>query len=211
MPPRRGQGCGPLRGAACHPSDGSSEVGLSVGCAHTRAMARRRSAARRPRRLKPPTSANPMPAHGNATLTSATSYAPAPGSPSGRCTLHHQHGALGAAVTFTRAPAGASGPSACHSESPTRTLPRPFWIACSTTSERPMYCWPRSLRSGRSLWSRVRAHVAAHPEYGQHRDHAEGDDLARPGHAGGQRQEADDDGGQRRTTGSARPAPSSPG
>ena len=134
--------CRPLRGAACHPSDGSSEVGPSVGCAQTRAMARRRSAARRPRRLKPPTSANPMPAHGNAMLTSATSHAngarvavrPWHAPPPARCPR--------VPVTFTRAPAGASGPSACHTESPTRTLPRPFWIACSTTSERPMHGRP---------------------------------------------------------------------
>src|SRR5262245_32665021 len=54
-------------------------------------------------------------------------------------------------VTVTRVPAGASGPSAAHRVSPTRTLPRPPSIACSTTSERPTYCWPRTLRSGRSL------------------------------------------------------------
>src|SRR5262245_47040920 len=54
-------------------------------------------------------------------------------------------------VTLTRAPAGASGPSTGQSVSPTRTLPRPYSIACSTTTARPTYCWPRTLRSGRSL------------------------------------------------------------
>src|SRR2546421_8900296 len=45
--------------------------------------------------LEPPTNARAIPIHGKAMLTRATSHAIAPGSPSGRCTLHHQHGAPG--------------------------------------------------------------------------------------------------------------------
>src|SRR5689334_24204202 len=74
-----------------------------------------------------------------------------------------------APVTVTLVPAGASGPSANHSVSPTRTLPRPHSIASSTTSNRPMYCWPRTLRSGTSHFTApactyFRTHSAATTE-----------------------------------------------
>ena len=106
----------------------------------------------------------------------AMSQANAPGSPSRRCTLHHQHVALGRLDRDARAGRRI------------RSLGQPQRVAdahlAAAVLDRLLddqraadVLLAAHVEIGQIACCRVRPHEAAHPEYGQHRDYGEGDDL----------------------------------